>query len=897
MGSVGEATQKQEAPRIHRVGLSAFNTMDSCSAASQPEMKKETAFLSSVEFHERAEMRHCTLGSCPHNDSLQHHATSDKPSVRSHNMSVDFWSSSLHSVTFPPEETIITDDNGAISGPVNQFRSHRLVSESDSGAEGVSNTPFEGTALDAPVEGVPLLRVVWRRGSHLLNPRATTPSIFSNLPARHVGTDLPPVPTARPPPSAGVRRHLRDFPDGISGVRTSPRLTELLLGWAPSLQHEPEAGLMTPSSPLRQGSHDHKGSCLDTAVHSVKCTEHHDVTRNCDAEGESKLSLHQERVVKPSPPQEVSSCGDMPVQLTLVIATTLNHLTTYAVRHQGKRLLMTLPLQTITAPIVSRRITSQCIFLLCTETTEAYVPPGTCVSSGLPVLHEAEARQPGRTASTVRRLLGVCGSSDRDALSVNAGTTFSVEDTIVHNWVAGAERVVPIATVHIAVEPCLLLGNEAGNIFLFSVFKGAVVQRLNFAYSLGSSVAGSAGNALESPRQLVFSTVSCITEVSCDIERRLTSVFRRASLCRLQGGRAFSVSDINAAQSLSSTFAVGFENGHIVLVCVTADGAWMDKHLTAFCDSPVHGISVRVPHLFGRLWHSLGKMRALIFSKPDEDVTICLSQRDAPSAVFSRASELFAAAAERIVALSSGGGVLRLLRIPEMEEVFCTTASESGTAGNFLALQWLPSSSEETLSPNLLASTNEDDCITVYGLMKSADLPYLEQSQCFAVPNRSSSTQTIGRDTPPHVLKSLRYTLEAKSRRSFHRSWVCDLCVLLHPSCNLLIATSYDGRSSIWPVCCGGMSSIAPVRGAADGTSLPDPLSSNFHVEEGATVITKLQQGSSTNLLPRRPAADLVLHSDLATRCIVIGVGASCFVASLSLCGNVKLWEVTWTVV
>ncbi|KEG10222.1 hypothetical protein DQ04_04031040 [Trypanosoma grayi] len=782
---------------------------------------------------------------------------------------VELRNPSLQSVTLPPEVTVVT---AAVPRRGNDASTREAYAPL-----GVNTNSGEQQQQQQP-----LLRVVWRRGSHLFNTELAAQGTASPTTPRLESPKSSPVVL---PKSAlnSVIHHLRQYPDGIHDVQTSQRLDELLLG-------------LPPSPPLPNSGND----AADDNTTKRDTNDNNSTDKNKDGENVSAATSTASAKI----PAEEEPTGDAPVQLTLVTASSFNHLGVYAVRHQEGRLLASVPLQTLTASLSTRKITAHYIFLLCADVDGAYVAPGAS-SVVLPsVLQEAERQSSKKTKQTRGP------SSTSAASSSAAGMTLQFEDVQVENRSGCDTNAMRVATLYVAFEPYMLVGNQNGDILLFSIFERKVVQRLN--YGGGAVGATNADTAVRTQRQLVSSSVSCIAQVEYGVERRLATVIDGALSCRIRGGSSFTIPTVGATGAPPSVFAVGFDNGHVLLVNVTLDGARISRHITSFGHKVVQGIAMRVPSFFTRLWPTNTPTNS-------KSLTLSVSQQQEEEEEYSLAPGMVTVPSEallidedtNIAAVSCDGGVLRLVRAPELEQEVCrTTALRSNAVGDFLALQWVPSCADAVLRPDLLIGTNEDDSITAYQLHQLGGNgtwgptqgmhSYFEEVESSVAAAVAAATGGVSPHfchdrSPLTSSQGVRDGLVFLTRRNFHRSWVSDLCALPLPDGYLLTATSYDSRTSFWPL---------PYRSLAPTPSLclspPPPLALDPFLQQcfsgcivqDVSVATGDPQTVGGWDLSAEPAAAVTLHADPTVRCTIGGAGKSFFLVSLCLRGRLKFWEV-----
>ncbi|RNF07850.1 uncharacterized protein Tco025E_07301 [Trypanosoma conorhini] len=775
-------------------------------------------------------------------------ANSNTPHASVYGAFVELRNPSLRSLTLPPDETLVVDP------PTQRSR--------DSGA---------GTCR-------PLLRVVWKRGSHLFDARAATAAAAAGATPKLSSLCSPKTPACFVPPRAAPAaslRHLQQFPDGIHDVQTSPRMSGLLLGLPQTVA--------TPSCAPRATSP------VDGVVSSTNGTR---PGEEGDRAEKNTPAAPRSRPQPPFSPPEEPPLESAPVQLTLVTASSFNHLTTYAVKHQGGSVLAAVPLQTLVASLTPRRITAHCPFLLGTTVGETYTPPGLPIDAAQHTLRGGEPKEPSNSFMF------------RKPANLTAqGSPEGIELLLERNraaWARGDDGdAMAVATECIAVEPFILIGNQGGDLLIFSMFERKVVQRLNFA---GGVSGGSSGDAASvTPKQVVNVPVSCITELECGLEKLLTLMFERAGMRRTRDGNGFTSPFGNTEGFPPSVFAVGFANGQVLLVCVTLEGAWLSRLLSSFGHRPVQAIAMQLPHFLKRLWSEDAAAMPVAWAPPPPPERRREKGSFPASVTCVTAETLLAGEDGGIAAISCNGGTLRLVKALDIEAELCQiTAFENNSAGGFLAVQWIPSHADAALCPDLLVATNEDDSITVYQLSHLGG----RNKNGSGRPNRASKALLMeDLEVMSPVLQTLSFVAYSQAvkdgvvrvaRRCFHRSWVGDLCALPLPSRgHLLVATSYDGRSSFWPLCCEDAASSADAPDATPLHTVEPHIQECFHGcfhqdANGACVIPQRLD----DCISAEPSAAVTLHTDHTVRCIACGAGRNQFLVSLCLRGRVKFWEV-----
>ncbi|ESS65395.1 hypothetical protein TCDM_06216 [Trypanosoma cruzi Dm28c] len=766
---------------------------------------------------------------------------------------------SLHSMTLPPEETLV------VVPPIPQSCNDTM----NASCASASTLPCRVTGTGGPSR--PLVLVVWKRGSHLFSTHPATVAALSPS-TKSLSVNSPKTPSylvRLRSNSSSSSKNTRSSPSAIDNVQTSSRLNEIFFGLPPTVP--------TKSSSVQ------KNGVADGFAPNIN-----DVTppRNEGDEAETQAGNSVRRPPPSSPPPEEPPIEGVPVQLTLVTAGSFNHLTTYAVRHQEGKVLAAVPLQTIVASSSMRRITAHCPFLLGMDVSENYVAPALLTEGERNVLHKEELKQPRKQFMSFKSTK----SSERAKAE---GLELRFEEIQVEGVISDGKNAVSVVSQCVAVEPFILIGNHNGDLLLFSIFEGKILQRLNFSGTVKGGTGGDSTSA--TCNQLVSAPVSCITEVECGIEKRLALVVDCARLCRARGENSFTIPYVTTQGGPPSVFAVGFGNGHVLIVCVTVEGAWISKHFSSFGHRLVQAISMRVPHFLTRLWPNDAEASFASHETRQRKgffpaMTVCVS-----------AESLVVDGESSLAAVSCDGGTIRLVKASEMEVELChVTALENHSVGDFLAVQWVPSHADATLYPDLLVVTNEDDSITVCQVAYLSD--GRKNGDCTVVRDQNTS---LAEDSellfsPPSVSypansQAVREEFVHVTRRLFHRSWVGDLCALPIPSRgHLLVATSYDSRSSFWPLFFSDASlSVDARNNPLEACSLESFLQECFsgcliHDKNAASFASQW----ADNVIPVEPVFAVALHADPTVRCAACGAGRSYFFVSLCLRGRVKFWEV-----
>ncbi|RNC50077.1 hypothetical protein TcCL_ESM12900, partial [Trypanosoma cruzi] len=179
----------------------------------------------------------------------------------------------------------------------------------------------------------------------------------------------------------------------------------------------------------------------------------------------------------------------VPVQLTLVTAGSFNHLTTYAVRHQEGKVLAAVPVQTIVASSSMRRITAHCPFLLGMDVSENYVAPALLTEGERKVLQKEEPKQPKKQFMSFKSTK----SSERAKAE---GLELRFEEIQVEGVISDGKNAVSVVSQCVAVEPFILIGNRNGDLLLFSIFEGKILQRLNYSGAVKGGTSGDSTSAI-----------------------------------------------------------------------------------------------------------------------------------------------------------------------------------------------------------------------------------------------------------------------------------------------------------------------------------------------------------------------------------------------------------------
>ncbi|CBZ23042.1 conserved hypothetical protein [Leishmania mexicana MHOM/GT/2001/U1103] len=791
---------------------------------------------------------------------------------------IDLSNPSLSSLELPPPQSIIVAPSHA--SDADRLPAHGL------------------TVMDT------LLAIRWSRGDRIMQTAevaavAQAKQTPSTTAAGAAGSPHTPV-VAR-----AIAHHLNQFPEGIHAIHSSPALRQLLVeGTLPTTLAS------TPSAPMNAAAHAPAsasgGAGSSSAAAGAAAAAAPSITTTSAA---PQLSNAEANVPPlPTPPQ-----SNAPVQHTLVSASTFNHVSVYFVAHQDGQLLYTAPIQSLSASIATRKVTAHHLILVGREEVDALVEDPFTPYTTMP---------PQRTRSAFAH---VPVASEAAAVFFNSKTSRFV-------GADARKRTVAAAPLRFSVEPHLLLGNQNGDIFLFSLLQERIVQHVNYnAGRPGASGSKGAGS------KLVCSPVSCIAEVQNGIEKRITRMVESAAMAKRNRRRSFDSDGVPtgfhaSAQAAApshyyydvppSLYAVGFDDGQMLIVCVTCEGGWMLRHLNNhhFGLRPIHSIAVRVPSFYARLWTSYlppitpadhGSKSAVAAPPP---ITTLIT---AESALTVHEEE------QLVAAVSCNGGAIALVRLPGMEVISSVAPTAYNAVGEILALQWTATSPRYLLTPDILVASGEDDTMTAFQLLTQLLVTTSDGNHHNGNENvsRMSSTES----TPANA------RLRILEKRRFHRSWVTrlNLMPVVVPAATVnakvagrsssggmpqylgvcLVASSYDHRTSFWPYMFSGQQQqqqqgageaegSSSANAAASAWSLGDGASSVEHVDSLMSGFTNNNVPFGTIAVPDRyvlvdgPTTAYPLHLELVIDAAAAGAGTSYFLTTVCCRGKLKFWSV-----
>ncbi|KAG5512553.1 hypothetical protein GH5_08522 [Leishmania sp. Ghana 2012 LV757] len=813
---------------------------------------------------------------------------------------VDLHNPSLSSLELPPPQTII-------------------VAPSDVG--GADGLPAHGlTEMDT------LLAIHWSRGDRIMTTAgmavlaaaasqgkgggASGPSSSTNASAAAHAKQTPPMAAAgaaggphSPMVARTIAHHLVQYPEGIHGVHSSPALRQILVeGTLPTvLASAPSAAVNAAARAPASGSGGVGSS--STAATATSVASSSQVPQSSNAEANVPPL--------PTPPQ-----SNAPVQHTLVSASTFNHVSVYLVAHQDGKLLYTAPIQSLSVSIATRKVTAHQLILVGREEVDALVADPFTPRTVMP---------PKRTRITF---------ADVPVGGEEAAVFF---DSTTLRFVGADEhaKTISAAPIRFTVEPHLLIGNQNGDIFVFALLQERVVQHINYSTgrpSVGASVASSSsGGGMGS--KVICSPVSCIAEVQNGIEKKITRMVEYAATAKRNRRPTFDSDDtpsgFTAAADAAapshyyydvppSLYAIGFDNGQVLLVCVTCEGGWMLRQFGShyFGVRPIHSIAVRVPPFFARLWTGVlppitpASHSSSASAVPLAPITTLVT---AETALIVHEEE------QRIAAISCNDGVIALVRLPGMEIISSVAPTDYNAVGELLALQWTATSPCHLLTPDILVASGEDDTMTAFQLLAQFPVSIAECSHH----NGPDSVSHIS--SAESTLASGRLRILEKKR--FHRSWVSRLHLMpvvvpaavanakgasrssrggMPPQClgMCLIASSYDHRTSFWPYMFSGWQQELE---AADAPDSANTAASAGTARDAAHSLVRLDSivmsfsGSGAPLgtvaapvryvLVDGPTAAYQLHPELVLSVAAAGGGRSFFLTTVCCRGKVKFWS------
>lgn len=779
---------------------------------------------------------------------------------------VDLRNPSVHTLSLPPAATVVVAPSSG-----SRSRNGQCVMET-------------------------LVKVVWCRSAGMMVPAADHKAAGGG---RRSGSDPSQSAGTTPVDHAGaaanglkrptfLQQHLQQFPDGIHGKQSSPQLRNLILrGEYPTTAEEaamfPIAAPAAAPNPSAASTGTAAGSSAPAAASPANAMAN---------------------TPQPGIPPE----GTAPVQHTLVSANTYNHLSVYFVAHQGGRFLYSAPVQTLSASISTRKITAHHLFMIGREEVdpidnangyELQFSSGgsSSVASTPSSLANSSRKVSGRVSVSGGNSLGKSGLSASAraspdcidgrrrrislrplSVSEEAGDTFFGSDDTLFVGADPRKRTIHAALVGFKVEPLLLIGNQNGDLFIHSILEERIVQRLNYngGLSVVSSSLSGAANSCSGGGKVVTSAVSCIAEVTNGLEKKLSVLTESVMTAKANGCDSFSLDEsVNAPVSVEgaasksssssyyslspSLFAVGFDSGEVLLLCITSEGGWLLKHFgnSSFGHRPIQAIAPRVPSLFTRLW-------ACYTAAPNAKTATKNSSGSSSSVVVAHRTLISPASAligakedQRMAAISCHGGCVVLVRLPGLEVVSSVSVYDYNAVGEILTLAWSASSAAMLLTPDTLFASGEDDTVNAFQLV-------------FAPAPLNSGDGGLHTNASLCILE----------RKRFHRSWVNSMSVLplalsaarAGPGMpqflgTCLLATSYDNRTSFWPMLFGNGNGNG---NAEDGVSQPPQR--QFLLVDG-------------------PTAAYRLHNELVVGTAVGGGGTSYFVVSVCCRGRVRFWS------
>ncbi|AYU75571.1 hypothetical protein LdCL_010011000 [Leishmania donovani] len=792
---------------------------------------------------------------------------------------IDLSNPSLSSLELPPPQSIVVAPS--------------YVGDAD-------RTPAHGlTEMDT------LLAIRWSRGDRIMKTAEAAPTVAVAAAAQAKQT--PPTiaaGAAGSPYTSVVARtiahHLSQFPEGIHAIHSSPALRQLLVeGTLPTTLAS------TPSAPVNAAAHAPASASGGAGSRSAAAAAPSTTTSTAP-----ELSNAEANVPPlPTPPQ-----SNAPVQHTLVSASTFNHISVYFVAHQDGKLLYTAPIQSLSASIATRKVTAHQLILVGREEVDALVEDPFTPFPTMP---------PRRTRIAFAHV-PVAGEE---------AAVFFASKTSRFVGADARKKTVAAAPVRFSVEPHLLIGNQNGDIFLFSLLQERIVQHLNYSAGRPSASASIASGSKGAGSKLVCSPVSCIAEVQNGIEKKVTRMVESAAMAKRNRRRSFGSDGIptgfNAVAHAAapshyyydvppSLYAVGFDDGQMLIVGVTCEGGWMLRHLNNhhFGMRPIHSIAVRVPSFYARLWTSY--LPPITFA--DRGSKSEVAALPPITTLITVESALIVHEEEQLVAaISCNGGSIALVRLPGMEIISSVAPTAYNAVGEILALQWTATSPRYLLTPDILVASGEDDTMTAFQLLTQLLVNTSDWSHHNGNDNvsRMSSTESVPANARLRILE----------KKQFHRSWVSrlNLMPVVVPAATAnakdagrsnsggmpqylgvcLVASSYDHRTSFWPYMFSGQQRRA---GEAEGPDSANAAASAWSVGEGAGSVEhadSLMLGLTSNSVPfgtisvpdryvlvDGPTTAYPLHPELVIDAAAAGAGTSFFLTTVCCRGKLKFWSV-----
>ncbi|KPA73734.1 hypothetical protein ABB37_09643 [Leptomonas pyrrhocoris] len=717
-----------------------------------------------------------------------------------------------------------------------------------------------------------------------------------------------------------IAHHLAQYPEGIHGIHTSPNLRRILIEGELPTEHA-----LTPSAPL------HATACAPLAVPggSVGVVA---AAAAAAGSGNSEEAAGSPTTAQPPtanaeanvPPLPRPSESNAPVQHTLVSASTYNHLSVYVVAHQDGRMLYTAALQSLSASIATRKVTAHQLILVGREEVHA--------AAGLSSTQiTAVTSMPERRTKIAFTNVPVAGGE---------AAVFFQSKTSRFVGADATRRTVSAAAVRFTVEPHLIFGNQNGDIFIFSLLQERIVQHVNFNAGSAQVSTSLAGGNSGVGSKLICSSVSSIVEVQNGMEKKMASMVEYAMVAKRNHRGYFESDDVPSSFTPvgasepthyyypvpPSLYAVGFDNGQMLLLCVTCEGGWMLRHFSSqyFGLRPIHAIAVRVPPFYTRLWTSC--LPTIAKGEASASTTPITALVTPEQALIVHEEE------QHIAAVACNGGVIALVRLPGMEIISSVAPTEYNAVGEILALQWTSTSTRHLLIPDVLVASGEDDTMTAFQLLwpsttsggESSYHPHLYINNGVDTVSHLSSNESILAGGRLRILE----------KKKFHRSWVNRLNLFpialpaasttpsLRGSSNsgvgdssnarrascatgggmpqylgvCLLATSYDRRTSFWPYIFNSSEDLAE-DGNAVHDSLMEPAVGGHEFRGRPSLLSQQLASMAVTAAPDHyvlvdgPTAARPLHTELVVSVAAAGGGSSFFLTTVCCRGKVKFWS------
>lgn len=697
----------------------------------------------------------------------------------------------IHSMDLPPQETIVISKALIKSCRLSGNTSCELEDSIRSAGEPPKRVG-PASLYETPMDT--LLRIEWKRVAQLFErKRKKEPT------AAHASNQEKPVTQSQ---------YLAQFPDGVHLIHTSDLLERLVIrgelpteapGWVASYTTHTPGSTSPPVTKTATTSKSSSNAAEDSAPQYILA----------------------------KPPMGLS-----PVQHTLSAVSTFSHVTIYFTVHQDSRILLNTPIQTYTAFIPTRKITAHRLLFITRderpacehETAIASLNGSNTDLTGFPPL-----RPPPPTPEPYRFTnIPVVENGQRlflHDLMAPAGSNAPAGGgchsqgkngpTPLFRGANADAQTISVLPCTVSVSPMILLGNEHGDLLLMDIFNSEVALRLNYeSPSVSAAPAGGSGSASPTTAtaggqtssstgsssrtgtghsgKLVYSAVTCIEEVESGVEKHLSSLIAATAAAKRDEEESvipyLGLEATNTASNASqrstvspSIFAIGFEDGQVLLICIMNEGGWILRHLQhQFGDHPIESIALRGYDFFKRLWNSYepsdpmpspmtisskpmkafdatgssggsgsNKRHALLgttfsTSPPSSsssltsrtyvmDTTLCSNVRDDALGVYaaqacglppyqvkpltSSASPLHSGP---LAAITCHGDTILLVQLPGMEILCGISAKEYNAVGSILSLQWIPSQRSTILVPDLLIAASEDDTLTAFYVSTSS---------------------------------------------------------------------------------------------------------------------------------------------------------------------------------